>query len=89
MSAAWGNWKKCGGVLCDGLWIPPGYEAKGDDTRNSGKASIGVWCRDAGNREKPRKKIGVNEMRMLRWMCEVTKQDKIRNEHVRRSVTVA
>ena len=26
---------------------------------------------------------------MLRWMCGVTNKDKIRNEHVRGSVTVA
>ena len=26
---------------------------------------------------------------MLRWMCEVTAKDKIRNEHVRGSVKVA
>ena len=28
-------------------------------------------------------------MRMLRWMCAVTKKDKIRNEHVKGSVKVA
>ena len=35
------------------------------------------------------KRLEVNEMRMLRWMCGVTKKDKIRNEHVRGSVKVS
>ena len=35
------------------------------------------------------KSLEVNEMRMLCWMCGVTKKDDIRKEHVRGSVKVA
>ena len=34
------------------------------------------------------KKLKVAEMRMLRWMCEVTKLDKIRNERIRGTTKV-
>ena len=33
-----------------------------------------------GNEEGTEKKLEVAEMRMLRWMCRVTKLDKMRNE---------
>ena len=35
------------------------------------------------------KRLEVNETRMLRWMCGVTKKDESRNEHVRGSIKVA
>ena len=41
-----------------------------------------------GYNEETRKRIEVNEMRMLRWMCGVTCEDKIRNEHIRGTTRV-
>ena len=34
-------------------------------------------------------KIGVAEMRMLRWMCGHTRMDKIKNDDIRRKVGIA
>jgi len=34
-------------------------------------------------------RMSVAEMRLFRWMSEVTREDRIRNEYIRRSIEVA
>ena len=38
--------------------------------------------------KKGQDKVDATEMRMLRWMCGVTKMDKVRNETIRRTTKV-
>ena len=34
-------------------------------------------------------KMSVAEMRMLRWMCDNTRRDKMRNEDIRTKISIA
>ena len=43
-----------------------------------------TWATSRGQEAR----LEVNEMRMLRWMCEVTGRDDIRNEHIRGTTRV-
>ena len=44
-----------------------------------------TWATTRGQEAR----LEVNEMRMLRWMCGITRMDKIRNEHIRGTTRVA
>ena len=61
-------------------------EYQGEGVHNSGKTSIDVRGRDV--KKVQENKLEVAEMRMLRWMCRVTKLDKIRNERIRGTTKV-
>ena len=37
-----------------------------------------TWATTRGQEAR----LEVNEMRMLRWMCGVTRRDNIKNEHI-------
>ena len=86
-SAAWGNWKRCSGVLCDRR-VPVKLKGKVYKTvvRPALLYGAETWATTRG--QEPR--LEVNEMRMLRWMCGVTWRDmpKIRNEHIRGTTRV-
>ena len=63
-------------------------KGQGEGVQNSGKTSTDVRGRDMGVEEGTGKKLEVAEIRMLRWMCGVTKLDKIRNERIRGTTKV-
>ena len=80
VSAAWRNWKRCSGVLCDKR-MP--VKLKGKIYKNVVRPALlygaETWATTRGQEAR----LEVNEMRILRWMCGVTRRDKIRNEHIR------
>ena len=85
VSAAWGNWKICSGVLCDRR-MPVKLKGKVYKTvvRPALLYGAETWATTRGQEAR----LEVNEMRMLRWMYGVTRRDKIRNEHIRGTTRV-
>ena len=85
VSAAWGNWKRCSGVLCDRR-MP--VKLKGNVYKTVVRPALlygaETWATTRGQEAG----LEVNEMRMLRWVCGVTMRDKIRNEHIRGTTRV-
>ena len=77
---AWRNWKRCSGVLCDRR-MPVKLKGKVYNTVVRPALFYGAetWATTRGQETR----LAVNEMRMLRWMCGVTRGEKIRNEHIR------
>ena len=79
------HWKRCSGVLCDRR-MPVKLKGKVYKTvvRPALLYGAETWATTRGQEARQE----VNEMRMLRWMCGVTRRDKIRNEHIRGTTRV-
>ena len=61
----------------------------GGGVQNGGKTGTDVCGAETlASKKTQENKLEVAEMRMLRWMCRVTKLDKIRNERIRRTTKV-
>ncbi|KAH1241290.1 putative PKHD-type hydroxylase [Glycine max] len=86
IQAGWMKWRKASGVLCDAK-VP--IKLKGKFYRTAVRPAIlyGTECWAVKSQHET--KVGVAEMRMLRWMCGKTRQDKIRNRAIRERVGVA
>ncbi|KAL5170138.1 LINE-1 retrotransposable element ORF2 protein [Glycine soja] len=86
IQAGWMKWRKTSGVLCDAK-VP--IKLKGKFYRTAVRPAIlyGTECWAVKSQHET--KVGVAEMRMLRWMCGKTRQDKIRNGDIRERVGVA
>ncbi|KAL2947084.1 hypothetical protein AAZX31_20G050700 [Glycine max] len=86
IQAGWMKWRKASGVLCDAK-VP--IKLKGKFYRTAVRPTILYRTECWAVKSQHENKVGVAEMRMLRWMCGKTRQDKIRNEAIRERVGVA
>ena len=75
VGAGWMNWKKCSGVLCDKR-MP--VKLKGKVYRTVVRPAMLYGAETWATTKRQESRIEVNEMRMLRWMCGVTRQNQER-----------
>ncbi|KAM1032662.1 hypothetical protein FF1_036269 [Malus domestica] len=86
IQAGWMKWKSASGVLCNRR-MP--LKLKGKVYRTAIRPAMLYGTECWAVKHQHIHKMGVAEMRMLRWMCGHTRNDKIRNEDIRGKVGVA
>ena len=85
MQSGLNNWKRVSGVLCDRIM---NVKIKMKVYRTLVRPALMYGAETCALKKAQEKKLEVTEMRMLQWMCGVTKLDKIRNERIRRTTKV-
>ncbi|PHT32637.1 Protein ENHANCED DISEASE RESISTANCE 2 [Capsicum baccatum] len=85
IGAGWMKWKLASGVLCDRK-VPPKLKGKFYRVVVRPAMLYGAECWPVKNSHI--QKMKVAEMRMLRWMCGLTRGDRVRNETIREKVGV-
>ncbi|KAM3322064.1 hypothetical protein P3S67_003215 [Capsicum chacoense] len=85
IGAGWMKWKLASGVLCDKK-VPPKLKGKFYRVVVRPAMLYGAECWPVNNSHI--QKMKVTEMRMLRWMCGLTRGDRVRNETIREKVGV-
>ncbi|KAF3661814.1 Minor histocompatibility antigen H13 [Capsicum annuum] len=85
IGAGWMKWKLASGVLCDKK-VPPKLKGKFYRVVVRPAMLYGAKCWPVKNSHI--QKMKVAEMRMLRWMCGLTRGDRVRNGTIREKVGV-
>ena len=85
VQSGWKNWKRVSGVLCDRRM---NMKIKEKVYRTVVRPALVYWAETWALKKAQENKCEVAEMGMLRWMCGVTKLDKIRNERIRGTTKV-
>ena len=86
IQCGWNNWRKVSGVICDTI-VP--IRLKGKVHKAVVRPAMTYGLEAAPLKKTEGRKLDVAEMKMLRWMCGVTRMDRVKNEHVRGSVKVS
>ena len=78
IQAGWNNWRSASGVLCDKK-VP--LRLKGKFHKTVIRPAMLYGTETTSMKKTEEKRMDVAEMRMLRWMSGVTREDEIRNEY--------
>lgn len=85
IQSGWRNWKNMSGVLCDRRI---NAKVKGKVYKTVVRPAMLYGSETWPTKRAQEEKMNVAEMKMLRWMCGVTRLDKIRNDRIRGTVKV-
>ena len=85
IQAGWCSWRKTSGVLCDSK-IP--IRLKGKVYWTVVRPALLYGTETLAVTKGMTRRIDAAEMRMLRWMNEVAREDRIRNTHIRGTTKV-
>ena len=85
VQAGWNGWRRVSGVICDRR-LPA--RVKGKVYSSMVRPAMVYGLETVAVTKKQVEEMEVAEMKMLRFAMEVTRKDKIRNEHIRSTVKV-
>jgi len=86
IQAGWLKWRSATGVLCDCnilLWLKEKFY------RTAIRLALLYGIESWAIKRDHAQKMSVAEMHMLRWICDNTRRDRMRNENIRIKIGVA